>query len=193
MVRERLAAIGYSPTIAAIDGAGGLSDDAPYDRIIATCSVPAVPLTWAKQLAENGLVLVDVQPTISAGNLVLLRHTVDRLEGRFLSRWGGFMAMRHHHAANYGRPPRRGHGTAHSATSLPARPWENAVVWFLAQFAMPRDVNYGFTADHAGSVDDSGPVGAGWFVVRGRRCREPDTRGHRRRTPSPVAGGGERP
>lgn len=148
--RERLAAIGYTPTVATVDGAGGLPDHAPYDRLIATCSVPAVPSKWAGQLADDAMVLVDVQPTISAGNLVLLRRSVDRLEGRFLSRWGGFMAMRHRDSRICGRQPRRDHEAAHSATSLPARPWENPVVWFLAQFAMPRDVSYGFAADRQG-------------------------------------------
>ena len=43
LARERLAANGYTPTLAAVDGAEGYPPCAPYDRIIATCSVPAIP------------------------------------------------------------------------------------------------------------------------------------------------------
>ena len=42
LARERLAANGYTPTLAA-DGADGYPRSALYDRIIATCSVPAIP------------------------------------------------------------------------------------------------------------------------------------------------------
>ncbi|MGH3599498.1 MAG: methyltransferase domain-containing protein [Pseudonocardiaceae bacterium] len=47
--RERLARIGYHPTLVTADGANGLPEHAPYDRIIATCSVPAVPWSWVEQ------------------------------------------------------------------------------------------------------------------------------------------------
>ncbi|HWR47240.1 MAG TPA: methyltransferase domain-containing protein [Pseudonocardiaceae bacterium] len=41
--RPRLTRLGYHPTLAAVDGAAGLAGHAPYARIIATCSVPAIP------------------------------------------------------------------------------------------------------------------------------------------------------
>jgi protein-L-isoaspartate O-methyltransferase len=41
--RSRLARLGYHPTLAAADGAAGIAEHAPYDRIIATCSVPVIP------------------------------------------------------------------------------------------------------------------------------------------------------
>jgi protein-L-isoaspartate O-methyltransferase len=66
----------------------------PFDRIVATCSLPAVPWVSAEQVREGGLVLVDVKRSVHAGNLVLLTRHADRLEGRFLSRWAGFMAIR---------------------------------------------------------------------------------------------------
>jgi protein-L-isoaspartate O-methyltransferase len=43
--RNRLHTIGFRPTLVSADGAGGLPEHAPFDRIIAICSVPAVP--WA--------------------------------------------------------------------------------------------------------------------------------------------------
>ncbi len=48
LARDQLARIGYRPTLVAADGASGLSEHAPYDRIIATCSVPAVPPGMAR-------------------------------------------------------------------------------------------------------------------------------------------------
>jgi protein-L-isoaspartate O-methyltransferase len=79
--RERLSALGRTPTLAAADG---LPQHGPYDRIIATCSVPAIPWAWAEQLHPGALLLVDLKPAIHAGNLVLLKRYADRLEGRFL-------------------------------------------------------------------------------------------------------------
>src|SRR5262249_44579903 len=41
--RARLATLGYHPTVTLADGDLGLPDHAPYDRIIATCSVHDIP------------------------------------------------------------------------------------------------------------------------------------------------------
>jgi protein-L-isoaspartate O-methyltransferase len=43
LARQRLATAGFHPTLVSGDGVHGLAEHAPYDRIIATCSVPAVP------------------------------------------------------------------------------------------------------------------------------------------------------
>ncbi len=62
----------------------GCEEHEPFDRIIATRPLPAVPWTWAEQVCEGGLVLVDLEP----GGLVLLTRHADRLEGPFLHRGG---------------------------------------------------------------------------------------------------------
>ncbi|MGH3940001.1 MAG: methyltransferase domain-containing protein [Pseudonocardiaceae bacterium] len=46
LARQRLARLGYHPTRLVTDGAAGLPEHAPFDRIIATCSVPTVPWAW---------------------------------------------------------------------------------------------------------------------------------------------------
>lgn len=43
LARERLGRLGYRPTLIARDGAEGLAEHAPYDRIIVTCGMPSIP------------------------------------------------------------------------------------------------------------------------------------------------------
>ncbi|WP_329064002.1 methyltransferase domain-containing protein [Amycolatopsis sp. NBC_01480] len=148
--RDRLAGIGYHPTLKTVDGESGLPGHAPYDRIIATCSVPAVPWAWAEQVTPDGSILVDVRPSIAAGNLVLLQRRGDRLVGRFSARRGSFMAMRHATDAAPGNSPAETLDPGgHRRTDAPLTPWDSTpVVWFLAQFAgLPRDVVCGWELD----------------------------------------------
>ncbi|MDP8931801.1 MAG: methyltransferase domain-containing protein [Actinomycetota bacterium] len=92
--RERLAWIGYQPTLAAVDGDNGLPEHSPYDRVIATCATPTVPWAWIEQTRPGGVLLIDLKRSM-AGNLVKLRSDGHRAEGRFLPWWAGFMAMTH--------------------------------------------------------------------------------------------------
>jgi protein-L-isoaspartate O-methyltransferase len=150
VARERLAAIGYHPTVVAADGAEGLPEHAPFNRIMATCSVPRVPWAWAGQLTDDGAILVDLKPANSAGNLVLLRRVRDRLEGRFTARWAAFMTMR---SPTVPVPPAaraaRADGLRTRSTTAPAVPWQGAstVAWFLAQTQLPPGLVYGFDLD----------------------------------------------
>ncbi|MEV5537472.1 methyltransferase domain-containing protein [Saccharopolyspora shandongensis] len=169
--RERLASIGLRPTLVTRDGAEGLPEHVPYDRIIATCSVPVVPDAWWEQLADGGLLLTDIKRGTGAGNLVLLRRNGDELEGRFTDRWAAFMLMRHHHE----RPRVLYTPTdadAHTrTTSAPPNPWEhNRVVWFLAHFTgLPSGARFGMRFDPdtrqptAGTI--TAPDGSHAFVM----------------------------
>lgn len=83
---------------------------------------------------------------INAGNLVHLRRSTDRLEGRFTARWAAFMTMRH--AEN---PPRvnqadRASGSEQSrSTNTPGKPWNDVpIVWFLAQLRLPPGTTFGY-------------------------------------------------
>jgi methyltransferase of ATP-grasp peptide maturase system len=146
--RRRLAEIGYHPTLVAVDGVGGLPEHGPYDRIIATCSVPTIPWTWAEQLAPGGRILVDLKVNDTGGNLVDLRRLPDRVEGRFTARWATFMTMRHHDTVLPARSGERASDPAERATAAPPQPWwTHLVVWFLAQFALPAGVRIGMRLD----------------------------------------------
>ncbi|MBX9389874.1 methyltransferase domain-containing protein [Streptomonospora nanhaiensis] len=61
LARGRLHGLNLHPVLAAADGAHGWPAGAPYDRVIATHSVEAVPYPWVAQTRPGGLVLVDVR------------------------------------------------------------------------------------------------------------------------------------
>lgn len=95
LATERLAANGRTPTLAAVDGADGYPSGAPYQRIIATCGVRAIPPAWLAQTAPGAVILADVHGPLGG---TLARLTVDAdgtATGRFLPHWAGFMWLRH--------------------------------------------------------------------------------------------------
>ncbi|MBA2322787.1 MAG: methyltransferase domain-containing protein [Pseudonocardiales bacterium] len=148
--RRHLAELGYHPTIVATDGAYGLPEHAPYDRVIATCAVSRIPWSWADQTAEGGLVLADLKINASIGNLVLLRREPDRLEGRFDPGYATFMHMRTPtFEADPPPMPVRDHRDAErrSTTLMTERVWENAPLWFLLHLREPGRVDFGYSMD----------------------------------------------
>jgi len=92
--RARLRGLGYVPVLAAADGAGGYPGAAPYDRIIATCSMPRIPLGWLAQTAPGGLIMANLYRELGGGALALLAAAGDRASGHFLPFSGGFMPTR---------------------------------------------------------------------------------------------------
>jgi protein-L-isoaspartate O-methyltransferase len=150
LARRRLAAIGCHPHLDARDGIDGWPDHAPYDRLIATCSVPRIPWSWADQLTPGGLALADLKLNIGAGNLVLLRREDDRLEGRFTARWAAFMQMRRldGHQTTVRAP--RGEATDTRVTAAPAQPWNTCrEAWLLASLHLPPGLRTGYILDPA--------------------------------------------
>ncbi|MFJ3595584.1 methyltransferase domain-containing protein [Streptomyces sp. YPW6] len=91
--RCHLAAAGYHPTVITGDGALGCPSRAPYDRIIATCTLPSVPRSWPEQCRPGALILAPL-----ATGLVLLevRATAHgpRAEGHFLHTPAYFVPLR---------------------------------------------------------------------------------------------------
>lgn len=90
--RDWLAAAGHHPTVVTGDGARGCPERAPYDRIIATCALPAVPPAWIAQSVPGALILAPL-----ATGLIALRVTdpdAVRAEGRFLATPAYFVPLR---------------------------------------------------------------------------------------------------
>lgn len=93
--RARLRQLGIAPTLAVADGADGYPDAAPYDCIMATCSMPAVPPAWIAQTRPGGHIMVNLYRELGGGPIALLQVD-DRGEasGRLLPFCGGFMPTR---------------------------------------------------------------------------------------------------
>jgi methyltransferase of ATP-grasp peptide maturase system len=147
--RQRLARIGYHPTLVAADGAAGLAAYAPFERIIATCAVPAVPWAWVAQTRPGGVILTDLKIAQGAGSLVRLIRHPDCAEGRFDPTYAAFMSLRHQPTGDApDRPrPRRHPGKQpqeRTTTLDPRTPWTSLVVWFLASFDLGPDIGLGY-------------------------------------------------
>lgn len=92
--REHLAAYGTpearSVTVVTGDGALGHPAEAPYDRVIATCELPAVPPAWTEQCRPGARILAP----LASGLVVLTVLGPGRAEGRFLSTPAYFVPLR---------------------------------------------------------------------------------------------------
>jgi len=99
---RRLAAHGYRPHLVAADGVAGVSDHAPYDRIIATCSVDRIPYAWITQTRPGGRIMVNLRGPLMRSALALLTvHSNGTASGPFLSTGAIFMPLRHDPSAPY--------------------------------------------------------------------------------------------
>ena len=99
--RMALSSCGYSPTLIIGDGAAGHPENAPYDRIIATCSASRIPPPWVAQLRRGGLLLTNLHRDLGGGALALLRRDENgQMQGAFLPEYGGFMPVRSDPPAN---------------------------------------------------------------------------------------------
>lgn len=142
--RESLTSLGHHPTLVTGDGAQGLPDGAPYDRIIATCAVRCIPRAWVAQLAPGGVLLADIKGSINAGNIVKLQKPCDAdlVQGNFLPWWAGFMTMAHDDSPPHASQPLETDDgdITHRSSALGPEALDNPVLAFLAQAHLPADV-----------------------------------------------------
>ncbi|MFJ3158847.1 methyltransferase domain-containing protein [Streptomyces kanasensis] len=134
--RDRLRKEGLSAEVIAGDGAEGHAANAPYDRLVATCSVRSVPRQWVDQVKPGGVILTPWEsPWVCYG---LLRMTVDDTGGASgpFSPHSAFMLMRNQRTdlRIYRDVVRDDHRPAGSTTDLP--PWMVTGEDLAAQFAM---------------------------------------------------------
>ncbi|KUN82118.1 methyltransferase domain-containing protein [Streptomyces griseoruber] len=88
--RRHLAAAGYRPTIVTGDGARGVPERAPFDRIIATCRLASVPRAWIAQCRPGALVLTP----LATGLVALTVRDAGHAEGHFLHTPAYFVPLR---------------------------------------------------------------------------------------------------
>ncbi|WP_193317933.1 MULTISPECIES: methyltransferase domain-containing protein [Streptomyces] len=133
--RATLAAVGRSPRVVHANGAEGWPPGAPYERVVATCSVRRVPRPWLDQLAPGGRL---VTPWASAwcayGTAVVERDE----RGIVMGRWrpgGSYMPLRAPGARPEERPPDT-HPERAPAEPTELSPWAVAGEDYQAQFVM---------------------------------------------------------
>lgn len=179
LARKRLAANGYTPALAAVDGAAGYPSGAAYDRIIATCGVLAIPPAWLEQAAPGAVIVVDVHGKIGG---TLARLTVDPegvASGRFLPRWASFMSLRH--TLDVEPPQRRPQLDDEPVESVsevdPKLLRYNGEFAFVAQWYLPHvtwgplveDGDFGmqlYARDGSHAVARSSATGRGWQITQ---------------------------
>ncbi|MFB9466172.1 methyltransferase domain-containing protein [Streptomyces cinereospinus] len=107
--RRHLDAAGYHPVVVTGDGARGVPERAPFDRIIATCTLAAVPPAWIAQCRPGGRVLTP----LATGLVALTVRDAGHAEGHFLHTPAYFVRLRgagrpEPEPAGLGGVPRRG-------------------------------------------------------------------------------------
>ncbi|MGH3807641.1 MAG: ATP-grasp peptide maturase system methyltransferase [Pseudonocardiaceae bacterium] len=143
LARERLAANGHTPTLAAVDGHSGYPPGAPYDRIIATCAVPAIPPAWLEQAAPGAVILTDVHGPLGGTLVRLLVDDKCTATGRFVPHWAGFMTMRHHVEPSHPRWPLLALSATQSWTTIdPITLNTHGLFGFIVQWQLP-EVTHG--------------------------------------------------
>lgn len=75
------------------NGFRGYPECAPYNRLLATCSVRTLPRLWVEQLAPGGLLLVNLRLHLSSIFLLLKKTTPTTLEGRLFDLDAAYMEM----------------------------------------------------------------------------------------------------
>ncbi|MGW7583207.1 methyltransferase domain-containing protein [Kitasatospora sp. NPDC054768] len=94
LARANLTANGYAPTLICGDGSQGWDAGAPYDRVMATCSVREVPYSWINQCRPGGVVLTPWCDDWSHGGLLRLTVADDGTATGRYSPDSAFMLMR---------------------------------------------------------------------------------------------------
>ncbi|OLT28187.1 hypothetical protein BJF83_01610 [Nocardiopsis sp. CNR-923] len=133
---------GHAPTLVIGDGLDGYPSGAPYDRLIATCSVRTVPRAWLDQVRPEGTILA----TLTGGlfGFGLARLTVSEhgtAEGRFLPGTVSFMPARAHAPQSIRHIPRWLTAVTEQEEGRPARfgpqVFDGWVERFVAQCVAP--------------------------------------------------------
>ncbi|MFJ1971402.1 methyltransferase domain-containing protein [Streptomyces sp. NPDC087903] len=153
--RRHLAAAGHHPAVVTGDGARGVPERAPYDRIIATCTLPSIPLAWPAQCRPGARVLAP----LATGLIALTVRNAGHADGRFLHTPAYFVPLRGASRTEPETEPTRPEGVPRRAvdherfrfllalTRGALEPREAYALWERED--MPRRERYGITVDGA--------------------------------------------
>lgn len=135
--REAIIEAGYAPTLVVGDGLYGHAENAPYDRLIATCSVRTIPPAWMSQVRPGGTITSPMRGWMGGVAFAHITMADDgTASGRFLEDDLYFITARSHLAPP--RPPMvRGIGDTSESRIDPAILENQAAMW-VAQLAVPQ-------------------------------------------------------
>ncbi|GEC07260.1 O-methyltransferase [Streptomyces spinoverrucosus] len=88
--RRHLEAAGYHPVVVTGDGTRGVPERAPFDRIIATCTLGSIPPAWLAQCRPGGRILTP----FATGLVALTVRDAGYAEGQFLHTPAYFVPLR---------------------------------------------------------------------------------------------------
>ncbi|MFE9999434.1 methyltransferase domain-containing protein [Streptomyces avermitilis] len=109
--RQHLAAAGHQPAVVTGDGARGVPARAPFDRIIATCTLTSIPRPWLAQCVPGARILAP----FATGLIALRVRDAGYATGHFLHTPAYFVPLRgvvrpEQEPPNLGGLPRRARG-----------------------------------------------------------------------------------
>lgn len=130
---------GYQPTLAVADGLYGYEPEAPFDRIVAACSVRSIPSAWLRQTKPGGTILTTLGGWLYGYARAHLTVNEDgSAEGPLLPGTISFMAARAQEAPPFGNPQHWAQLAAdvqsETAHHDPARITEATETAFFARF-----------------------------------------------------------
>lgn len=137
--RAALAAAGYRPDVLTGDGEAPPDPTPTYDRIIATCTVAAIPSAWPNALRPGGRIVTPWAPSpgVPGGLLAVLDTDGDKAAGRFEGTLAFMWARGQRRPARRAPSPDAGPDHEERVEGDPRDPWLDGEMSVLLSLLVP--------------------------------------------------------